>query len=632
MTPSLLAVSGPLKGTTYEIPEGESGIGRTLASAIVIDDGSVSRNHCVLRRSGEECFLRDLGSHNRTYVNGIPIDEKLLEHSDEIRIGRSAFLYTSGQPLTARELLEDDAHSDPSGTIVLRPEDSIYRQSMRGNARQASTDRVLTNFQSLLKAGELMSSAQNLGAFAEGLLSVIAGAVPAQVVVILLAEDLDREEDWRQFAWTRRPNQQIRFPRGIIRKVLSDRVSVLSNDVLAEQSINVTDSMVASRIKAVAAVPLVACGRTLGVIGASTENPSSALSKDDLELLTGIGGVVAGGLETLLQLEALEAENRRLQDYISAGSDLVGASPAMQAVQKFVWKVAPSASTVLITGESGTGKELVARALHRNSPRSGKPFIAINCAALSESLIESELFGHEKGAFTGAITQKKGKLEEADHGTLFLDEIGELAPALQAKLLRVLQEREFERVGSTKVIRIDIRLLAATNRDLAEMVRNGAFRQDLFYRLNVVSIGMPALRDRRDDIPVLAQYFLEKLGEHAGRKITGFAKNALETLKNHDWPGNVRELQNVVERAIVLGSGPTIMREDLPESLLESIPSTGASGEFHELVNDAKRRIIITALDSANGNYTEAARQLGIHANNLHRLIRTLGVRRSAAR
>ncbi|HYI92419.1 MAG TPA: sigma 54-interacting transcriptional regulator [Bryobacteraceae bacterium] len=632
MTPSLLAVSGPLKGATYEIPEGESGIGRTIASAIVIEDGAVSRNHCVLRRSGEECLLRDLGSHNRTYVNGIPIDEKRLEHGDEIRIGRSVFLYASGRPFAARDLLDGDTHPDLSGTIVLRPEDSIYRQSAPQNVRQATNDRVLTNFRSLLKAGELMSTARHLSAFAEGLLSVISDAIPAQIVVILLAEDLDREEDWRQFAWTRRPNQQIRFPRGIIRKVLLDRVSVLSNDVLAERSFNVTDSIVESRMKAVAAAPLVACGRTLGAIAASTETASSALTKEDLELLTGIGGVVAGGLETLLQLEALEAENRRLQDYISAASDLVGASPAMQSVQKFVWKVASSSSTVLITGESGTGKELVARALHRNSPRADRPFIAINCAALSESLIESELFGHEKGAFTGAITQKKGKLEEADHGTLFLDEIGELAPALQAKLLRVLQEREFERVGSTKVIRIDIRLLAATNRNLAEMVQQGSFRQDLFYRLNVVSIGMPALRNRREDIPVLAQYFLEKLGEHAGRKITGFTKDAIETLKNHDWPGNVRELQNVVERAIVLGSGPTIVREDFPESLLETIPSTGASGEFHELVNDAKRRIIITALDSANGNYTEAAKQLGIHANNLHRLVRTLGVKRSAAR
>src|SRR5207253_4817365 len=254
-------------------------------------------------------------------------------------------------------------------------------------------------------------------------------------------------------------------------------------------------------------------------------------------------------------------------------SGIVGESPAIVKLLQMIARLAPRDTSVLILGESGTGKELVARALHRQSPRAAKPFAAINCAALTETLLESELFGHEKGAFTGAVAQKKGKLEAAEGGTVFLDEVGELAAPLQAKLLRVLQEREFERVGGTRPIKLDIRLIAATNVDLNEASRTGKFRQDLYYRLNVVSLEVPPLREHPQDIPLLAAYFIARYSEKVNRRVAGISPKARTCLLHYSWPGNVRELENAIERAVVLGSTELILPEDLPDSILEETSS-----------------------------------------------------------
>ena len=308
----------------------------------------------------------------------------------------------------------------------------------------------------------------------------------------------------------------------------------------------------------------------------------------------------------------------------------------MQRVYHFISKVAPTDATVLISGESGTGKELAARAIHRNSTRAQKTFMAVNCAALNESLLESELFGHEKGSFTGAMAQKKGRLEIADGGTVFLDEVGELTPALQVKLLRVLQEREFERVGGTITIKVDLRLIAATNKNLEEAIEAHQFRQDLYYRLNVVSIEMPPLRDRREDIMLLANYFADKSAARCNRKFKGFSAEARECLTAFDWPGNVRELENTIERAIVLGTTEWILLEDLPEALLEREMKMDQSiATYHQAVVQNKKQIILCALDQAKSDHAEAARLLGIHPSYLQRLIRNLNLTdqlKSAAR
>jgi transcriptional regulator with GAF, ATPase, and Fis domain len=313
---------------------------------------------------------------------------------------------------------------------------------------------------------------------------------------------------------------------------------------------------------------------------------------------------------------------------VSLTHDMVGRSPRMREVYKFIERVAPSDSTVLICGESGTGKELAARAIHKNSPRKNQPFVALNCAALTETLLESELFGHEKGAFTSAISQKKGFLEVAEGGTIFLDEIGELSPLLQAKLLRVLQEREFVRVGGTRAIKINVRFLAATNKDLQKAVRDGQFRADLFHRLNVIALALPSLREHREDIPALAQHFCTVHANRCNRDVFGISTGALACLTQYDWPGNIRELENAMERAVVVGSSDMIQTEDLPETVEESAPLESAlPATYHRAIRDLKKQLIVNALEQSNGSITEAAKQLGVHANYLHRLLRNLELR-----
>jgi Nif-specific regulatory protein len=347
-----------------------------------------------------------------------------------------------------------------------------------------------------------------------------------------------------------------------------------------------------------------------------------------LEWLRAFGSVAAVALENTRRAEWLANENRPLRDEFHLDSDIMGESLPMRGVYQFIAKVAPTAATVLIRGESGTGKELVARAIHRNSPRSEGAFVAVNCAAVSETLLESEMFGHEKGAFTGAVAQKKGKIEVADGGTLFLDEVSELAPNLQAKLLRVLQEREFERVGGTHTIKVDIRVVAATNQDLERAMSGRRFRPDLYYRLNVVSITLPPLRERREDIPPLADHLVAKHCRRLNRPAPAISPEAGACLTRYDWPGNVRELENAMERAVVLSSGDMIRREHLPENLLEiDIPQTDPPSYFHRTVRRTKRELILKAIKQANGRHSEAAKTLGLDPNYLHRLIRNLNLK-----
>ncbi|MDC7842028.1 sigma 54-interacting transcriptional regulator, partial [Klebsiella pneumoniae] len=292
---------------------------------------------------------------------------------------------------------------------------------------------------------------------------------------------------------------------------------------------------------------------------------------------------------------------------------MIGDSPAMQALLNDITLVAPSDATVLIYGESGTGKELVAHAIHACSERRDKPLVTLNCAALNESLLESELFGHEKGAFTGADRRREGRFVEADGGTLFLDEIGDISPVMQVRLLRAIQEREVQRVGSNQTLAVDVRLIAATHRNLAEEVSAGRFRQDLYYRLNVVTIEIPPLRRRREDIPQLAQHFLKRYTERNRKTVKGFTPQAMDLLIHYPWPGNIRELENAVERAVVLLTGNYISERELPLAIAGTpLPSVGSEeGGIQPLV-EVEKEVILAALEKTGGNKTEAARQLGI--------------------
>jgi transcriptional regulator with GAF, ATPase, and Fis domain len=324
-------------------------------------------------------------------------------------------------------------------------------------------------------------------------------------------------------------------------------------------------------------------------------------------------------------MRQLEIENRRLREELSRPpgfTHLMGTSQALERVLKQAKSVAATSATVLLTGENGTGKEMLARAIHQESPRTDGPFVAVSCAALPEALIESELFGHEKGAFTSAIHTHKGRFELADSGTLFLDEIGDLSAAVQVKLLRVLQEREFERVGGTKTLTVNIRLIAATNRDLEKEVAQGRFRQDLFFRLNVVPLVLPPLRERPDDIPILAAHFAAKSAQKYGQPTPELEPGLVEILLDYNWPGNVRELENLIERLVVLSGTSTLGLEYVPEKMLRVLPGTPPGDEttLEGAVEAVKRRMIVSALQS-EGNKVAAAKKLGISRSYLHRLI-----------
>ena len=335
-------------------------------------------------------------------------------------------------------------------------------------------------------------------------------------------------------------------------------------------------------------------------------------------------------VERALKFQAAQLENKRLRSELKekySYGNMVGKAHNMEQVFDLIGTVADSRATVLITGESGTGKELVARALHYNSSRATSPFIRINCAALPKDLMESELFGHEKGAFTGAIKQTRGRFEMADGGTLLLDEISEIDPGLQAKLLRVLQEREFERVGSSQTIKVDVRIVATTNRDLQKEVKAGNFREDLFYRLNVIEMALPPLRERKEDIPALVQNFIAKFNEENGKTIEGVDDRTVESLLQYDWPGNIRELENYTERAVVVAQGPKLALTDYPRRLQDGPnPSTGDGGiKVGMTVHEMEQRLIMTTLESCKGNRTDAANLLGISTRTLRNKLHEYG-------
>ena len=338
-------------------------------------------------------------------------------------------------------------------------------------------------------------------------------------------------------------------------------------------------------------------------------------------------------MERAMDHTQLKEENRLLRETLGSHFDtrsIIGRSPAMAKLLETVAQVAPSEATILITGESGTGKELIAGAIHFNSPRKDGPFVKINCAAITETLLESELFGHEKGAFTGAYRKKEGRFRQAHGGSLFLDEISEMSLAMQVKLLRVLQEREITRVGGEEVIKVDVRIIAATNKHLLEEIEAGRFREDLYYRLNVVTLNVPPLRERREDIPLLAQHFLELFSEQNRKQIKGFTPQAMDRLLKYDWPGNVRELMNGVERAVVLSRSEYLDEEDLPMILKDaSLPGEilakdAVLGDMP--LDEVEKATVLKMLELTGGNKSEAARRLGITRRTLHKKLKIYGV------
>jgi Nif-specific regulatory protein len=613
--PRLAAISGKLKGAIFTLNEDALVIGRETAANLCLADASVSRRHSKIEKQDEKFVITDLESLNGTFVNDVPVRSRVLEHGDRVRIGDSQFVFLTqeGDALSKSSEVTIDEVQVTGATVQVRLDEAIYQME-----RDLSV---------LMKFSTAINAIRGLEALLERLLELLFEVVPAQRGAILLTNG-DSLENSFVFGLDRKQgkNQPVNVSRTIVQQVLRDGVAVLASDAaVTEPGLN-TASFIETRANSVMCVPFVMVDRRLGVLYLDTTRSHDQFNKSHLQLVTAVAAIAAVAIENARHFEWLEKENERLLADVNIEHNMVGESGAMQRVYHFISKVAPTDATVLISGESGTGKELAARAIHRNSKRAQKPFVAVNCAALTESLLESELFGHERGAFTGAIAQKKGRLEIAAGGTVFLDEIGELTPPLQVKLLRVLQEREYERVGGTLTIKIDVRVIAATNKNLDDAMAAGEFRHDLFYRLNVVSLEMPGLRERREDIMLLASYFAEKYGAMCNKKLKGISPDARAALVAYDWPGNVRELENTIERAVVLGTTEWILPEDLPEAVLERVDTFATRTTYHEAVARSKKEIIVKAMNQANGNLNDAARLLGVHPNYLHRLLRNANV------
>jgi Nif-specific regulatory protein len=428
--------------------------------------------------------------------------------------------------------------------------------------------------------------------------------------------------------------QQIRLKpgQGIVGWVVKNGESLLVNDTSQDDRFYAgIDQKVGFQTRSILCAPLEFRGEVLGALEAINAKDPEGFQEEDLRLLEALASQAAVALRNAQTLEGIQLEKEAYrQELGSQFRSIIGPSKAMKKVVELAQRVARTKSTVLIRGESGAGKEVFARAIHNWSPRAEKPFMVVNSVALSPELLESELFGHEKGSFTGAIAQKKGKFEIAEGGSVFLDEIGDIAGSIQTKLLRVLQEHEFQRVGGTQTLRADIRVITATNKDLEDAVREGEFREDLYYRLNVVTIEVPPLRERREDIPELADYFVKKSCHTLGIPAVGLEPAAIEKLCAYDWPGNVRQLSNLIERAVVLAGEESLGPDDFQTEAapgrtpgidpdLEDLPLAEALDEF-------KARLIRRALSIAQGNQTAAAKRLGLRQPNLSRMMRTLGI------
>ena len=617
----LVVIEGPDVGCEFSIPMRGGGIGRGEDNVVQLSDLAVSRSHCRLEVRDGQLTLIDPGSRNRTLVNGKPVETHVLVEGDEIAIGTTRMSYLP---------VEREGERAPHGSRVTMEINSRQLLALTGDRLASGDSRAQRYLAALASLGETLAALEERRKMAAAATGASLQALAADRVMILLRHPDGRlVTEAAALAPDEPKTSGFEPPSDLLAKVMGEGTCVIAD---------ADEAAMPESVRRALAAPLVIRGRAVGLLYAERRGLPE-WDSIDLTAIACLANLIAAGFEATESRRSLEDENRELHDRLG-GRDFVGSSPAALELLAFVSKVAPTDATVLLTGESGSGKEMIARSLHQASRRSRAPFVAVNCAALTETLIESELFGHEKGAFTGASERKIGRFEAADGGTLFLDEVGELPLDCQTKFLRVLEEQVFERVGGTKSLRVDVRVIAATNRDLIEMVQKGRFREDLYYRLSVIHTQVPPLRERIGDIRQLAEHFLERLKRQVPRRITGFAPDAIDALTRHLWPGNVRELRNAIERAIVMGEGQTIAASDLPPHVLAGKAVTGAITQPRPTpgpmpptpapaatqapmpLRDLERQGIIAALQATGGNKAQAAAILQIDRSTLYKKIK----------
>jgi len=629
----LIARQGEVRGEFWALEPGQKlTLGRSPDNRIVLRDDQASRNHAEVFPQADGWAVRDLGSRNGTRVNGQLISKPTrVTFNDTILVGGSEFVLAdnppepvAGEAPTLADLEKEPVEPKKKHGLAITVRLSRSRLLTESESQLLAQPRVAHDLTRLYRLGLAMGAAKDLKALSETVLDGLLGETRADTGAVLMLET------GRELALVAYRGKQTyhKVSDFISDAVMRSQEGVLAHDVSSDRALKNRQSLEEIGAESVICVPIRSDERVTGVVHLYSTDPTRALQKDDLDFTLAVVHQLSQVVAELKEREILREENERLRENLRAETELVGQSLAMDAIKQQIARVAPTNSTVLIRGESGVGKELVARAVHLNSPRRGGPLICLNCAAITETLLESELFGHEKGAFTGATEQKIGKFESAHRGTIFLDEIGEMRPGTQSKLLRVLEGQPFERVGGGKSITVDVRVVAATNVDLELAMKEGRFRQDLFHRLHVIEIRVPPLRERTEDVPVLANHFLSRLSQEVGRRLRGFSDDAMRILMRYDWPGNVRELRNVIERAVVLGTGEEIGDKDVFLSPTMGLPAAPTGEYLPKTLDDMERGHIAATLAHTDWNKSQTATILGIERSTLDRKIQRYNLSR----
>jgi len=650
-TAYLVLRQGDGYGEVFHLKPGQRfTMGRSASCNFVLKDDLCSREHAEVSYADGAWQVRDMNSLNGTRVNGQRLEtETALESNDNIYLGRSHLIFV--EDLNQLPGLPMEPVAAPPGSVSIKKrlgqtrfltphpvedEESTSAQSALSGHHGLSRDLAL-----LYRLALDMGSTTSHEELVETVLDALLEAVPAEVGAILSTQRNENERNGRgqELSLTayrhRDPSRKqgyIRVSEYVSNEVLASKEAILAEDVARDRYLRNRESLSDLGATSLICAPVVFSDRVLGLIHLYCTDPHKSLTTEDLEFCVAVAKQLGTVIFQLQRQESLKNENRELKDQLRLQSELVGESDAIKDLESQIRMVAGTNATCLIRGESGSGKELVARAVHYSSPRRDGPFVCLNCAALTETLLESELFGHEKGSFTGATEKKIGKFEAADHGTIFLDEIGEMNVGTQAKLLRILEGHPYERVGGSVPIRVDVRVVAATNQPLEKAIHGGTFRRDLFFRLQVVQIDIPPLRERNTDIPILAEYFLKRFIRETGRKLKGFTQAAMVKMQSYHWPGNVRELRNTVERAVALGSGPMLDAKDIWLSSLEAglPPVLAEQGPSYRPLSleDLEKEHILETLQHTDWNKSQAASILRIERSTLDRKIKVYDLKR----
>jgi transcriptional regulator with GAF, ATPase, and Fis domain len=586
--PSLRLTSPGHPPTVYHLYKKITSIGSGPENDIVLPDPLISDSYASIHFDGQVYTITTLARRSDVVVNGKKRGKHKLSHQDRLVIGSFELRFA---------LMDDDPPAE---------------------VEAAATISDLDAYAKLFDFSEKLMQKRELSELLETLMDSIIEITNADKGFLILTEA--DEFDIKVARNVKRENiadAVSQLSDSIIAKVVKTRRPVIISDAMNDDEFAAAKSVMQLRVSSVICVPLLDRGRLLGLIYIGNDSIRSLFQEETMRLVTIFSAQASLIVANALLVNELRLDNRRLHERLEQVrfGEIVGTSAPMQQVFRKVEKIAVTDISVLITGETGTGKELIAREIHQRSPRVGKPFITINCGAIPESLLESELFGHVKGAFTGAIAAKMGKFQAADGGTLFLDEIGEMAIELQVKLLRALQERIVFRVGDTRPEPVDIRILAATNRELEKEISAGRFREDLYYRLNVVNLHLPPLRDRGEDVLVLARYLLSRYGREYDAKVKGFSPNASVAIRKHNWPGNIRELENRIKKAVVLCESTVIGPDDLGLTA-DVVP---AILNLSDAKDRFQREYINEVLALNNGNRTKTARDLGVDPRTIFR-------------